>query len=89
MLEMIDEPIRVAHDSGFPPFAEVKDGKSEGLAVDIFRAAAARAGIDVKFVPVSFEQRQLTLADGRLMRTSLSPSRRNVCSYSISATCWL
>jgi len=65
MLEMIDEPVRVAHDYGFPPFAEVKDGKSEGLAVDIFRAAAARAGINVKFVPVSFEQRQLTLADGR------------------------
>jgi len=28
MLEMIDEPVRVAHDYGFPPFAEVKDGKS-------------------------------------------------------------
>jgi hypothetical protein len=40
---MIDEPVRVAHDSGFPPFAEVKDGKSEGLAVDIFRAAGSRA----------------------------------------------
>ena len=57
---MADEPVRVAHDSGFPPFAEVKDGKSEGLAVDIFRAVAARARVDVKFVPVSFEQRQLT-----------------------------
>jgi ABC-type amino acid transport substrate-binding protein len=55
---MIDEPARVAHDRGFPPFAEVIDGKSEGLAVDIFRAVAARAGVDVKFVPVSFEQRQ-------------------------------
>ena len=65
MLEMIDEPVRVAHDYGFPPFAEVKDGKSEGLAVDIFRAAAARAGINVKFVP---EQRQLTLAFGRWAR---------------------
>jgi hypothetical protein len=40
MLEMIDEPVRDAHDCGFPPFAEVKDGKWEGLAV---RAAAARA----------------------------------------------
>src|SRR5882762_5108532 len=30
MLEMIDEPVRVAHDCGCPPFAEVKDGKSEG-----------------------------------------------------------
>ena len=65
MLEMIDEPVRVAHDCGCPPFAEVKDGKSEGLAVDIFRAAAARAGINVKFVPASFEQRQLILAFGR------------------------
>jgi hypothetical protein len=27
MLEMIDEPVRVAHDCGFPPFAEVKDGQ--------------------------------------------------------------
>jgi hypothetical protein len=29
-----------------PPLAEVKDGKSEGLAVDIFQAAAARTGIN-------------------------------------------
>jgi hypothetical protein len=50
MLEMIDEPVRVAHYSGFPPFAEVKDGKSEGLAVDIFHAAAARAGARIKRV---------------------------------------
>ena len=42
---MIDEPARVADDRGFPPFAEVIDGKSEGLAVDIFRAVAARAGV--------------------------------------------
>jgi hypothetical protein len=68
MLEMIDEPVRVTHDCGFPPFAEVKDGKSEGLAVDIFRTAAAQAGINVKIVPVSFEQRQLTLAFGRWAR---------------------
>jgi polar amino acid transport system substrate-binding protein len=30
------EPVRIAHDQSFPPFAEVKDGKSKGLAVDIF-----------------------------------------------------
>jgi polar amino acid transport system substrate-binding protein len=59
------EPVRVAHDRDFPPFAEVKGGKSEGLTVDIFRAAAARAAVEVKFVPVSFEDRQLTLEDGR------------------------
>ena len=34
------QTVRVAHDQRFPPFAEVKDGKSEGLAVDILNAAA-------------------------------------------------
>jgi len=38
---MTDEPVRVAHDSGFPPFAEVKDGKSEGLAMDFTKKAWA------------------------------------------------
>ena len=83
--KMIDEPVRVAHDSGFPPFAEVKDGKSEGLAVDIFRAAAARAAIDVEFVPVSFEQRELTLADGRAdayFPLSITPERLRSFDFS-------
>jgi len=82
---MTDEPVRVAHDSGFPPFAEVKDGKSEGLAVDIFRAVAARAGVDVKFVPVSFQQRQLTLADGRAdayFPLSITPERLQLFDFS-------
>jgi len=82
---MTDEPVRVAHDSGFPPFAEVKDGKSEGLAVDIFRAVAARAGVDVKFVPVAFEQRQLTLVDGRAdayFPLSITPERLQLFDFS-------
>jgi len=57
--------IRVAHDVRFPPFAEVKDGKSEGLAVDILNAAAQRAGLTVVYVPVSFAEIQKTLEDGR------------------------
>ena len=82
---MTDEPVHVAHDSGFPPFAEVKDGRSEGLAVDIFRAAAVRAGIDVKFLPVSFEHRQLTLADGRAdayFPLSITPERLQLFDFS-------
>jgi polar amino acid transport system substrate-binding protein len=59
------DPVRIAHDRDFPPLSEVSGGKSEGLAVDIFRAAAARAGIEVEFVPVPFEDRQRTLEDGR------------------------
>lgn len=82
---MTNEPVWVAHDSGFPPFAEVKVGRSEGLAVDIFRAVAARAAVDAKFVPVSFEHRQLSLTDGRADAYFPSPSRHNDYKYSTSA----
>jgi len=81
------ETVRVSHDSGFPPFAEIKDGKSEGLAVDILRAAAARASVDMIFVPIPFEQRQLTLEDGRANAYFPSLSRPNVSNCSILATC--
>ncbi|MCK9908627.1 transporter substrate-binding domain-containing protein [Microbacteriaceae bacterium K1510] len=50
----IAEPIRVAHDQRFPPFAEVKEGRSDGLAVDILKAAAAKAGLELTLVPVPF-----------------------------------
>ena len=83
----MNETVRVSHDSGYPPFAEIKDGKSEGLAVDILRAAAARAGVDMIFVPVPFEQRQLTLEDGRADAYFPSLSRPNVSNCSILATC--
>src|SRR5262245_6292223 len=58
-------PMRIAHAQDFAPLAVVKDGESEGLAVDIVRAAAERAGLEVTFVAVPFEQTQITLADGR------------------------
>jgi ABC-type amino acid transport substrate-binding protein len=80
----VADPVRIAHDLGFPPFAEVKDGKSEGLAVDILRAAAARAGVEVKFVPVPFDQRQLTLEDGRAeayFPLSITPERLQLFDF--------
>jgi ABC-type amino acid transport substrate-binding protein len=57
--------VRIAYAEVFPPFTELRDGKAEGLAVEIVRAAAGRAGIDVEFVAVPFEQVQRTLEDGR------------------------
>ncbi len=78
------DPVRIAHDQDFPPFAEFNDGKSGGLAVDIFCAAAAQAGVDVKFVPVSFEQRQLTLEDGRAdayFPLSITPERLQLFDF--------
>jgi ABC-type amino acid transport substrate-binding protein len=59
------EMLRIAHNQSLPPLLEVQDGKSVGLAVDIVRAAAARAGIDVVFVPVTIEQQMPSLKDGR------------------------
>lgn len=73
------EPVRIAHAQDFAPLAEVKDGKSEGLAVDILRAAAARSGMEVKFVPVPFGQVRLTLEDGRAEAAfplAITPERR-------------
>ena len=78
------ELVRIAHDQGFPPFAEVKDGKSEGLAVDILRAASAWAGVELKFVPVPFDQRQLTLEDGRAeayFPLSITPERLQLFDF--------
>ena len=59
------EPMRIAHSVSFPPYAELKDGKSEGLAVDLLRAAATAAKVDVVLVPLPFDQLQLALGDGR------------------------
>jgi polar amino acid transport system substrate-binding protein len=78
------EPVRVAHDQRFPPFSEIRHGRSEGLAIDIFRAAATRAGIEIEFVPVSFEQRQLTLEDGRAdayFPLSITPERLQLFDF--------
>jgi ABC-type amino acid transport substrate-binding protein len=79
------QAIRVAHDQRFPPFAEVKDGKSEGLAVDILNAAAERAGITIVYVPVPFAEIQKTLEDGRadaIFPLAINPERRKSFDFS-------
>jgi polar amino acid transport system substrate-binding protein len=79
------EPVRIAHPDVFPPFTELKDGKSEGLAVDIVRAAAARVALDVEFVSVPFEQVQRTLEDGRadaVFPLTITPERLPLFDFS-------
>jgi polar amino acid transport system substrate-binding protein len=79
------EPVRIAYPQVFPPFTEFKDGKSEGLAVDIVRAAAAQVAIDVEFVPVPFEQVQGTLEDGRadaIFPLTITPERLPLFDFS-------
>jgi polar amino acid transport system substrate-binding protein len=79
------ETIRVAHQDHFPPFVDIREGRSEGLLVDIFRAAAARAGLEVEFVPVPFEQVQRTLEDGRadaIFPVAITPERLQSFDFS-------
>ncbi len=78
------EPFRIAHNQSLPPLIEVRDGKSVGLAVDILRAAAARAGIDLAFLPVTIEQQMPSLKDGRAdaLLSADTPERRQSLDFS-------
>src|ERR1700753_2679318 len=79
------DPVKIAYADVFPPFTELKDGKAEGLAVEIVRAAAGRAGIEVEFVAVPFEQVQRTLEDGRadaVFPLSITPERLVLFDFS-------
>lgn len=79
------ETVRVAHDQRFPPFAEAKDGRSEGLAVDVLKAAAAKAGLELVLVPVPFVEVQKTLEDGRadaIFPLAINPERVKLFDFS-------
>jgi polar amino acid transport system substrate-binding protein len=80
----VAETIKVAHHRLLPPFAEVKDGKSAGLLVDIFRAAAERAGYQVEFIPVPIEQLEAALKEGRAIATfptAITPERAQTMDF--------
>ncbi|MET0867636.1 MAG: transporter substrate-binding domain-containing protein [Pseudorhodoplanes sp.] len=78
------DTIKVAHNRLLPPFAEVKDGKTVGLLIDIFRAAAERAGYQVEFFPVPLEQMEASLKDGSAIATiptAITPERRQTMDF--------
>jgi len=78
------ETVRVTHNQPFPPFTEVKNGKSEGLAVDVLRAAGARVGIDLEFVPAPLDEMAQTLKDGRAeaLFVAITPERQQLFDLS-------
>jgi DNA-binding NarL/FixJ family response regulator len=79
MLALLMAPVRIAHQVDFAPIADIKDGQSVGLAVEIVRTAAARMGFDIEFVPVPFEQLQGTLDHGRavaIFPLAITPERQ-------------
>jgi ABC-type amino acid transport substrate-binding protein len=85
VVQAMAEPARIVHALSFPPYAEAKDGASQGLAVDILRAAAARAGVEITLVPVPFDQMQRMLEDGTadaVFPTADTPARRITFDFS-------
>ena len=79
------QTVRVAHAESFPPYASASEGRSEGMAVDILRAAATKAGLTIAFVIVPFEQLQRTVEDGRadaIFPTGITPERRKTLDFS-------
>ncbi|KTD35087.1 glutamine-binding periplasmic protein precursor [Legionella nautarum] len=64
-LHAATETVHIAHQSNYPPFIYVKNGRSVGLIVDILNTAAAKQKINIKFIPVPFAQVQKALNDGR------------------------
>jgi len=77
--------VRITHLQPFPPFSEVKNGKSEGLQIDVLRAASARVGLELEFVAAPLDQMEQALKDGRAdaFLTAMTPERLK--SYDFSA----
>ena len=77
-------PFRIAHNDSLPPLVHVEDGKSVGLAVDIVRAAAERAGMEVAFLPVSIAAQVPTLNEGRAdaLMCASTPERQQSLDFS-------
>jgi polar amino acid transport system substrate-binding protein len=78
------EAFRVTHNQPFPPFAEFKNGKSEGLAIDVLRAAGAREGIELDFLPAPLEQMGQTLADGRADALLVAVTPERMAAFDLS-----
>jgi polar amino acid transport system substrate-binding protein len=79
------QTVRIAHAESFPPYAQSREGRSEGMAVDILRSAAAKAGLQLSFVVVQFEELQRTVEDGRaeaIFPTGITPERRKTLDFS-------
>jgi polar amino acid transport system substrate-binding protein len=82
---MNERRARLGHSEFFPPFAEVKNGKSQGLAIDILAAVATRLAIEIEWVPTPFEGLQLLLKHGRaegIFPLGITPERRELFDFS-------
>lgn len=83
-MHVMAETVRITYNQPFPPFSEIKNGKSEGLAVDILHAAAARVEIVLQFVPAPIDQMEQALKEGRTdaLFLAITPDRHQSFDFS-------
>jgi ABC-type amino acid transport substrate-binding protein len=77
--------VRLAHDDPFPPFSVAKDGKSEGLVIDILQASLARVNTNVVFVPAHMDKIQDLMKTGEvdgLAFLGINPERQKLYDFS-------
>ncbi len=65
--EKNERPVISVGSSDYPPFIDLdNNGNPTGLDVDIFREAARRAGYDISFVTINWEERDDLLESGAI-----------------------
>lgn len=78
------QTVRLAHDMAFPPFAESSQGASQGIAVDIVKEAAKRAGLELVFLPIAMQDERKVLAEGKadgVFPLAINPERRQTMGF--------
>jgi cystine transport system substrate-binding protein len=79
------ETFKLAHIENFEPFSVVKEGKSEGLAIDIITEAVARVNLKVLFVGTHQDKLDDLLSKGQvdgLAFLGINPERQETYDFS-------
>ncbi len=79
------EKVRLAHDDPFPPFAVYKDGRSEGIVIDILQEALKRVNMEPVYTPAHMDKIQDLLKAGDvdgLAFLGITPERKKLYDFS-------
>lgn len=79
------EIVRLAHDDPFLPFAAHKDGRSQGIVIDILQEALKRVSIQPVFIPAHMDKIQDLVKDEEvdgLAFLGITADRRKLYDFS-------
>jgi len=77
--------VRLVHISSFEPFAKVREGTSEGLAIDVLTAILTNANLKVVFIAEQQDKTEDLLFKGQaegLAFFGINPARKNTFDFS-------